>query len=156
MPKKKVIIKAKEKGEHDHEHSHEHDENSSASTQLEQNKYMQIQLMDQQLKQLQQYLQTFDQQLLEIRAVISSLNELSKLKKGETILAPLASGIFLKAKLEDATNVRVNVGAGTVVTKTVDETIKMLEGQESEISQYRSDTMAKFEELMKQAEALQQ
>lgn len=121
----------------------------------EQNKYIQLQMVDQQARQLQQYLQTFDQQLLEIRSVITSLNELAKLKKGDSILAPIANGIFVKAKLEDSHEVRVNVGNNTVVTKTIEGAIKMLEGQEAEINQYRSDVLAKFDELLKQAEALQ-
>lgn len=120
-----------------------------------QDKYVQLQMVDQQARQLQQYLQTFDQQLLEIRSVIISLNEFAKLKKGDSILAPIANGIFVKAKLEDSHEVRVNVGNNTVVTKTIEGAVKMLEGQEAEINQYRSDVLAKFDELLKQAEALQ-
>lgn len=120
-----------------------------------QDKYVQLQMVDQQARQLQQYLQTFDQQLLEIRSVITSLNEFAKLKKGDSILAPIANGIFVKAKLEESHEVRVNVGNNTVVTKTIEGAVKMLEGQEAEINQYRSDVLAKFDELLKQAEALQ-
>jgi prefoldin alpha subunit len=131
------------------------DDNSSNKKESEQNKYVQLQMVDQQARQLQQYLQTFDQQLLEIRSVIASLNELAKLKKGDSILAPIANGIFVKAKLEDSQEVRVNVGNNTVVTKTIGNAVKMLEGQEAEINQYKSDVLAKFDELLKQAEALQ-
>jgi prefoldin alpha subunit len=130
-------------------------ETRTDSREAEQNKYVQLQMVDQQARQLQQYLQTFDQQLLEIRSVIASLNELAKLKKGDSILAPIASGIFVKAKLEDSQEVRVNVGNNTVVTKTIENAIKMLEGQEAEINQYRSDVLSKFDELLKQADALQ-
>ncbi|HJX05845.1 MAG TPA: prefoldin subunit alpha [Candidatus Nanoarchaeia archaeon] len=131
-------------------------EEKPARKESEQNRYVQLQIIDQQAKQLQQYLQVFDQQLMEIKSVTDSLQELSKLKKGDSILAPLASGIFVKARLEDNNEVRVNVGSGTVVTKTIDETVKMLEAQEAEIVQYRSETMVKLEELMRQAEALQE
>jgi len=148
MSNKKAVRKMERKKSSE---SHSHDDGRQA----EQNKYVQLQMVDQQARQLQQYLQTFDQQLLEIRSVITSLNELAKLKKGDSILAPIANGIFVKAKLEDSQEVRVNVGNNTVVTKTIDNAIKMLEGQEAEINQYRSDVLAKFDELLKQAEALQ-
>jgi len=128
---------------------------SENNKETEQNKYLQLQMIDQQARQLQQYLQTFDQQLLEIRNVISSLNELAKLKKGDSIFVPIANGIFAKAKLDDNQDVRVNVGNNTVVTKTIDGAIKMLQGQEAEITQYRSDVLAKLEELIRQAEVLQ-
>jgi prefoldin alpha subunit len=131
------------------------DDNNSDKKESEQNKYIQLQMIDQQARQLQQYLQTFDQQLLEIRSVITSLNELAKLKKGDSMLAPIANGIFVKAKLEESKEVRVNVGNNTVVTKSVEGAIKMLEDQEAEINQYKSDVLAKFDGLLKQAEALQ-
>jgi prefoldin alpha subunit len=152
MAKRKAIENAVEKSENKIEKKEE----KPARKESEQNKYMQLQIIDQQAKQLQQYLQVFDQQLMEIKSVINSLQELSKLKKGDSILAPLASGIFVKAKLEDNNEVRVNVGSGTVVTKTIDDAVKMLEAQEAEIVQYRSETMVKLEELIKQAEALQE
>jgi len=121
-----------------------------------QEKYFQLQMIDQQAKQLQQYLQVFDQQLVEIRNIISALNELSGLKKGDTLLAPISNGIFVHTKLENNKEVRVNVGASTVVTKPIPDAINMLESQEAEIIQYRSDTVAKLEELMKHAEELQE
>jgi prefoldin alpha subunit len=128
---------------------------SESNKEFEQNKYVQLQMIDQQARQLQQYMQTFDQQLVEIRSVIGSLNELAKLKKGDTILAPIANGIFVKAKLDDNQEVKVNVGNNTVVTKSIDNAVKMLRGQEAEITQYRSDVLAKLEELIRQAEVLQ-
>ncbi len=130
-------------------------EKNDSKEEEKQQKYLQLQMLDQQIKQVQQYLQTFDQQLVEIRNVISSLKELSKLKKGDQILAPLASGIFVKAKLENNNEVRVNVGTNIVVTKNIEDAVKMLQEQEAEITQYRSDTLVKFDELIKQAEALQ-
>ncbi|MBN2051964.1 prefoldin subunit alpha [Candidatus Woesearchaeota archaeon] len=128
---------------------------NDAKKEFEQNKYVQLQLIDQQARQLQQYLHTFDQQLLEIRSVINSINELAKLKKGDTILAPIANGIFIKAKLEDNKEVRMNVGNNTVVNKSTEDAIKMLQSQEAEVTQYRSEVIAKLDELIKQAEELQ-
>lgn len=121
-----------------------------------QEKYFHLQMIDQQAKQLQQYLQVFDQQLLEIKSIIDSLQELALLKKGDTILAPIANGIFVKAKLEENQEVRINVGAGIVATKSIKEAITLLEAQEAEIKNYRNETISKLEELMRQAEKLQE
>ena len=146
MSTKKIIKKTEGKGE-----------NKSADNKTAgENNYLKLQMIDQQVRQLQQYLQTFDQQVIEIKSVISSLKELSALKKGDLIFAPVANGIFIKAKLEDNQEVKVNVGHNTVVTKSIDDAVKMLQGQEAEITQYRSDVLAKFDELIKQAEELQQ
>jgi prefoldin alpha subunit len=120
-----------------------------------QEKYIELQMLDQQVKQLQKYLQSFDQQLLEIRSVIGSIHEFSKLKVGSKIFAPIANGVFIKAKLEDSSELRVNVGNNVVVTKTVGEAIKLLEDQEKEIVQYRSETMANLEDLLRKLEDIQ-
>ena len=122
----------------------------------QQKQYLRFQMIEQQAQQLQQYLQVFDQQLLELRTIIKSLKEFNELKKGDSILAPVANGMFVKAKLEEASTLRINVGAGVVVSKTVEEAVKMMESQESEIIQYRSDALAKLEELLRQPEALQE
>jgi prefoldin alpha subunit len=146
MSTKKIIKKTEGKGE----------DKSRSNQAAGENNYLKLQMIDQQVRQLQQYLQTFDQQVIEIKSVISSLKELSALKKGDLIFAPVANGIFIKAKLEDNQEVKVNVGHNTVVTKSIDNAVKMLQGQEAEITQYRSDVLAKFDELIKQAEELQQ
>ena len=53
---------------------------SEAEAKNAQKKYMELQMLDQQMKQMQQYLQTFEQQIEEITYVIGSLEELKKLK----------------------------------------------------------------------------
>ncbi len=120
-----------------------------------QERYIELQMIDQQVKQLQKYLQAFDQQLLEIRSVVGSVQEFVKIKKGSVIFAPIANGIFVKAKLEDNETLRVNVGNNVIVTKTAAEAIKLLEGQEAEIVQYRSETVVNMEQLLKKLEELQ-
>ncbi|MBN1793229.1 prefoldin subunit alpha [Candidatus Woesearchaeota archaeon] len=131
----------------------EANESSGASDGF-QDKYFKAQMLDQQVKQMQKYIEAFDQQLVEIRNLVSAIKEFSSLKKGTKIYAPLANGIFVKATLEDASEVAVNVGAGVVVKKTMPEAIKLLETQESELVQYRSETMTQVESLMKQAEEI--
>jgi prefoldin alpha subunit len=122
----------------------------------QQQKLMETQMIDQQLKQVQQYLETFDKQIMEIRHVTGSLNEFSKLNKGDSILAPIANGIFIKVKIEETDNVNVNVGNQVVANKTVKDAIKLLEKQEEEISVYRDETMTKYQELMLKMEEIKE
>ena len=60
------------------------------------------------------------------------LKELETTKIGEKILAPIANGIFIETKLE-STKLKVNVGNGLVVTKTIEETQKLLDKQRKEV-----------------------
>jgi len=128
---------------------------SKSEKALMQDRYIELQMIDQQVKQLQKYLQAFDQQLLEIRSVIGAVQEFSKINKGSTIFAPISNGIFIKARLEDNENLRVNVGNNVVVTKTADEAIALLQSQETEIVQYKSETVTNMEQLLKKLEELQ-
>lgn len=94
-----------------------------------QQKYLELQMLERRIQQLQQQIQTLQQQILELEQIQLNLTEISKVKKGNLILVPLASGIFAKAKIEDAENLIVNVGAGTAVVKNVDSTNKMMSEQ---------------------------
>jgi prefoldin alpha subunit len=133
--------------------SNKRDDNKKKASAQE--RYIELQMIDQQVKQLQKYLQAFDQQLVEIRSVVGAVQEFSKLKKGSMIFAPISNGIFIKAKLEDNESLRVNVGNNVVVTKTADEAIALLQSQEAEIVQYRSETVANMEQMLKKLEELQ-
>jgi prefoldin alpha subunit len=114
-----------------------------------QEKYMQMQMYDQQMRQLQKYIETFDEQLIGVRNLIDAVNEFGTLKKGDLINAPLANGVFVKARLEDSQHLLVNVGNGVVVSKTIPEVVTMLEGQEAEVKQFKAETTKQMEALMK-------
>ena len=113
-----------------------------------QERYMKAQMYEQQLKQVQKYLETFDQQLIDIRRLIDSIREFGELKKGDRVMAPLTSGIFVKAVLDDPTELLINVGSDVVVAKSIPDAVKMLEVQEAEINKYRSEALGRLESLM--------
>ena len=120
-----------------------------------QEKYMEMQMMEQQLKQLQKYVEHFDEQLSGVKGLIDAIKEFGNLKKGDNIYAPLANGIFAKAKLEDAQHLLINVGNNVVVSKTIADAIKLLEGQEAEVRQFRCDTMAQLDLIVKKMQELE-
>ncbi|MFH1073373.1 MAG: prefoldin subunit alpha [Nanoarchaeota archaeon] len=109
---------------------------------------IEAQMLNQQLEQLQQYLQNLDTQLNEIQAVKQSLEDFGKLKGGEELLVPLTNGIFFPGKMVDNTKLLVNVGDNTVVEKTVQETIQLIGKQQSEMQQYRQEAFIQFQQLM--------
>ena len=120
-----------------------------------QKKYAELQMLDKQIKQMQEYLQTFEQQIEEITHVINSLKEFQTLKKGDDLFAPIANGIFIKAKLEDNNQIIINVGSNTIVSKTVEDAIKLLRAQENEVNKYQTDTLTNIDTIMKRIDELQ-
>ncbi|MFH1668558.1 MAG: prefoldin subunit alpha [Candidatus Woesearchaeota archaeon] len=102
-----------------------------------QQKYVEHQMLEQQLKQMQHQLEKLESQMQEVATVEKSVAELSAAKEGDDILVPVSGGIFFKAKVTDASRFLVNVGAGVVVSKNMEDTIALLKEQTHEIDRYR-------------------
>ena len=99
-----------------------------------QKKYLEFQLLDQQLKQTQKQAQL--------------LEELKDVKPGSEILVPVSNGMFAKATLTDSHELIVNVGSGAAVPKTIEAAQQMLAKQLDEVQKVR----VQLAELMQQLE----
>ncbi len=69
--------------------------------------------------------------LAEIEDIKEALNNLEEMD-GE-VLVPLANGIFVKAQVQNKKEVLINVGYNTVVKKTLEDALKLVQKQEEEI-----------------------
>jgi prefoldin alpha subunit len=122
---------------------------------LLQQKYLELQLIDQQAKQLQKQLQSLDEQLLELLSLQQSLDELKEMKIGTQILVPVGNGIFTKADLKDNKELIVNVGANTTVKKSIADTKNMLKNQEEEINNLKEKLTKELEKVVLTAQDLE-
>ncbi|MBW2983776.1 prefoldin subunit alpha [Candidatus Woesearchaeota archaeon] len=120
-----------------------------------QQKYMQLQLMQQQLKQLQQQIQQFEQQTAELNNLGQSLDDFKKLKPGTDTLVPISSGIFAKASLKDNEGLLVNVGANTIVKKSVSDTKKLVEKQTAEVKKLQKQMLEQLQKVAVAAESIE-
>lgn len=120
-----------------------------------QQKYIQLQLLDKQIKQVQQQLQTITNQLNELAYSIQSLNEFKKTKPGAEIYVPIVTGIFAKAELKEVKNVNINVGSNVAVTKSIEEARKILEDQLTELENVRIKLSNDAQKMVAQAQLLQ-
>ena len=80
-------------------------------------KYIELQLMEQQMKQLQENAKVLDSQLAELIGVIQSLEDFKSVENKTLLWVPISNGIFTKAELIDNRELMVNVGADVVVNK---------------------------------------
>ncbi|PIN74003.1 prefoldin subunit alpha [Candidatus Woesearchaeota archaeon CG10_big_fil_rev_8_21_14_0_10_45_16] len=99
-----------------------------------QEQLMQFQMLQGQIEQITEHVQLLNQQMQELDASKTALQDLALSEAKSEMLAPVANGIFVKATLQDTQKLLVNVGAGTVVEKTVEEVINLLKQQEEEMS----------------------
>ena len=99
-----------------------------------QHKYMEFQMFQKQVEQLNEHLETMNQQDTELDISINAIKELAQTKIDTEILAPIANGIFVKSKLIDNQTFIVNVGADTTVERVPLEVIALLQQQKEELA----------------------
>lgn len=114
--------------------------------------YMELQILDRQIKTLQAQAQSLEAQTMEVRKISESLDELGNSKIGSEILVPISAGIFAKAELKENQDLLVAVGGGTVVKKKIPEIKKMLESQIGEIKKVQQEFSKQLERLSIEAE----
>ena len=110
-------------------------------------KYMQLQMLQQQVEQITDYVEKLQGQQKELDNSIEALAELQKTKVNTEILAPIANGVFLKAELKDNQNLVVNVGAEVTVEKTIAEVLRLLEEQKGKITENLAEAESVLKEL---------
>lgn len=96
-------------------------------------KYLEFQLLDQQLKQLTQQMDILEQQLEDARIAKDSVAQIGKVAKGTEILVPVSNGIFIRARIEDSSELLINVGTNVTVSKSGVDTQKLIDTQVLEI-----------------------
>ncbi|MCD6464734.1 prefoldin subunit alpha [Candidatus Woesearchaeota archaeon] len=110
---------------------------------------VEVELLKQQLKDLEVYLQSLDDRLQDLRVMVSALEEFSKVKTPANALIPLVSGVFVDGEIKNLEKVKVNVGAGVVVEKSLPEAIDLLNKQILDLTAHRDDVVREFEKGVK-------
>ncbi len=132
------------------------DPKKEAQAKRVQQKYFELQMLDQQMKQVQKQVEAIERQVGEIEEVQQSLDALGKSKQGAEMWVPVSSGIFLKARLDDNESLAVNVGGNTVVRKDIPTTKAMLAQQAVEMRNFQAEIVGQFEKMAEKAAAMQQ
>jgi prefoldin alpha subunit len=116
-----------------------------------QQKFLQFQMFQQQIEQINQHLEMLTQQSAELEISINAVKEIGQTKVDQEILAPIAGGIFLQAQLKDNQKLIVNVGSGITVEKTNLQVIELLQQQQAELMQKIIETDSVLQQLSAQA-----
>ncbi|HLC86122.1 MAG TPA: prefoldin subunit alpha [Candidatus Nanoarchaeia archaeon] len=97
-------------------------------------KYMEYQMMIQQVQQLHQNIENLEKHIHDISKLDENLDSISKVKPENETLMALGSGIFMKGILKDNKKLIMNVGSGVCVEKTVEEARETVKKQLNEVS----------------------
>ncbi len=101
--------------------------------------YMEFQILEQHIKQLEKQSAALNNQLMELIVTNQGLDDMKKIDEKTEILVPLSSGIYAKAELKDNKSFIVNVGANTALVKDGNSTKKMIEDQIDEIKKLQEN-----------------
>jgi|TARA_Y100000310_G_C20569488_1_gene757251 prefoldin alpha subunit len=118
--------------------------------------YLEFQMLDQSIKQLEKQNTALNNQLMDLMATNQSLEDMKKINNGTEILMPLSGGIYAKAELKDSKNLIVNVGSNITVTKDVDSTKKLIETQIDEIQKLQKNLVIQLQEETTKGALLEQ
>ncbi|HLC99186.1 MAG TPA: prefoldin subunit alpha [Candidatus Nanoarchaeia archaeon] len=121
-----------------------------------QKRYLELQLLDQQIKQIQKNIELIENQMAELESMSISLEELSSVKPGTEIFVPVAGGVFAKAELKDNKDLVINVGAGTAVKKSITQTKGMIANQINDIASARDELLMQLHQFVSKAQKIQQ
>lgn len=120
-----------------------------------QDKYIEFQLINQQIAQLQQQILSLSTQLIELKSLKDNLENFKKLKKGTESLVPLGANIFTKMELKENEEVIVNVGSNVLVKKSVPESQKIIDKQLKELESLIEQFQDNLEKIASRAQELQ-
>lgn len=118
--------------------------------------YLEFQMLDQHIKQLEKQSASINDQLMEFIMTIQSLDDMKNTDEKTEILVPLSSGIYAKAELKDNKNLIVNVGSNIALIKDVGSTKKMIEDQINEIKKLQENLVNQLQTQTLKATSLEQ
>ena len=98
-----------------------------------QKKYLELQIIANQINQVQQQINLMQNQTLELKNLKENILNFNNIKIGSDSYAPLGSNIFVKSKIEDNKEFLVSVESNVLVAKSMDETKVLIEKQIDEI-----------------------
>ena len=117
--------------------------------------YIELKIMEQQIKAMQEHIKMISTHIGEIETTKENLKSFGKIQINSEILASIAPGIFLKARLIDNQELAVNVGGGIVVKKSINEVTSMLDRQLAELHIARERAVLELQNLSAKAESIE-
>lgn len=118
--------------------------------------YVDLELMNKQLQDLEQSLQMADQELEYANIAVGMISELKSANPNQELLIPIGNGVFFTVNVGDVRKVKVAVGSGVLVDKTADDAINFVKGQISELNNYRTQSLKLYEQVADKTVELQQ
>lgn len=119
-------------------------------------KYLELQILEYQLRQINQQMVNLDNQVLELQRLEDNLGDLTKTSPNTELLVALGGGVFSKAELKDNKTVLMNVGSNIVVEKDIPSSKEVISRQIEQIKNITKQMEQEFQVLAMKSQMLQQ
>lgn len=119
----------------------------------QQEKMIRLSMLEQDAKQFEQQLMMLEQQIMELQILMTTLDDIEKAKEKDEMLTSLGKNIFVKTALLSK-DLLVNVGAKTIVKKSVGETKKLIEKDIERISELKDNLAGEFQKIVAEMQHL--
>lgn len=96
-------------------------------------KYMLYQVLSQNLEKLKQQIELVEQQLMELKSTMLSMEDVNKLDGTNEILVPMGSGCFSRGMITDSKKILIGVGAGVFLDREMESAKTLLNDRFNEI-----------------------
>lgn len=110
--------------------------------------YQKIKELDEKAGNIEERIKKTDDQINEAFHSKQAVDDISRVEEDTEILVPVVNGIFVKARLVDGKNMKVNIGSDVVSEKSTDETKRLLDEQIKELRQYRDKLSDQFDKVL--------
>jgi prefoldin subunit 5 len=119
----------------------------------QQQAYMELELVNQQLSQIEQSMNITEDQILQLE---NAKNSLEGLKQGsEEIFFPLSPGISVSVGKVDLEKIKVAVGSQIIVDKSFEDTLKVIETHLIKFKEHKQKLIDIFDKISLKAIKLQ-
>lgn len=117
--------------------------------------YVQLQLLNQKLQELDSAISRSDEQMEHALVAIQTLESLENAQPDQELLIPLGSGTFLEVKASSIEQVKFIVGANIMVDKSISDTITSIKSQLQELHGFQEKSITLYHEVVDKINILQ-
>ncbi|MBI2579095.1 MAG: prefoldin subunit alpha [Candidatus Aenigmarchaeota archaeon] len=120
-----------------------------------QKKYIQAQLLKQQINAMIEQKSAIDEKLGEMAVSLDAISKLEEIRKGEEIWSSVGGGVFVRSDIKDTESILVSVGAGVVAKKSRQRASEILKERMVELKKADLQIMEEVTSYAHQIEELE-
>ena len=114
----------------------------------------QLEMLKEQGQQLSQQKAQISMQLQEIEYSKNTIADLKNAKKDTELMIPIGTGMYVKGKITDVSDIVTNIGSSIAVGKSLDEVDAIIKERENQMIELEKQITVELEKIDKEGAAL--